>query len=149
MDRFAPIVSDSGFTTSILFDASVNAGVIQTGQMTKHRLRKFRLSIKALLVVTATAAIVLTGWVNRPRGYVVRKVDGIASVLVDDDRIEKKRLGRLLESKRSWHNTWGKELEVIISAASSTPTTEIAEIVDYAQDAGLEKIKLRVIDSGQ
>ena len=30
MDRFAPIVSDSGFTTSILFDASVNAGVIQT-----------------------------------------------------------------------------------------------------------------------
>ena len=28
MDRFAPIVSDSIFTTSILFDASVNAGVI-------------------------------------------------------------------------------------------------------------------------
>ena len=125
----------------------MNVAVIQTGQMTKHRLRKFRLSIKALLVVTAAAAIVLTGWVNRPRGYVVIKVD--ASVLVDDDRIEKKRLGRLLESKHSWHNTWGKELEVIISAASSTPTTEIAEIVDYAQDAGLEKIKLRVIDSGQ
>ena len=28
MDRFAPIVSESIFTTSILFDASVNAGVI-------------------------------------------------------------------------------------------------------------------------
>ena len=34
MDRFAPIVSDSVFTTSILFVRSVNAGVIQTEPMT-------------------------------------------------------------------------------------------------------------------
>ena len=33
MDRFAPIVSDSIFTTSTLFVRSVNAGVIQTQPM--------------------------------------------------------------------------------------------------------------------
>ena len=42
MDRFAPIVSDSGFTTSILFDASVNAGVIPPGVCRADTIRQYR-----------------------------------------------------------------------------------------------------------
>ena len=44
MDRFAPIVSDSIFATSILFDASVNAGVIQL---------EFQLAVVAAKIMTS------------------------------------------------------------------------------------------------
>ena len=60
--RFAPILSDSIFTTSTLFDASVNAGVIQTKVMmvdekekTSNRLRKrwFQFSLRGFLLAVA------------------------------------------------------------------------------------------------
>ena len=58
MHRFAPIVSDSSFTTLTLFDASVNAGVIQPGEM------KFRFSIRQILISAFLCAILI--WLLAP-----------------------------------------------------------------------------------
>jgi hypothetical protein len=47
-----PILSDSKFTTSTLFDASVNAGVIQT------ELMRIRFSIRTLVLAVTVIAVV-------------------------------------------------------------------------------------------
>ena len=111
--------------------------------------RKFQISIRALLATTLVAAIALTVWANRPRGSVLIKVDETGFMLVDDQPSKKQDLTDLLKSKHWWHDTWGKDCEVVVKPASSTRTTEVADIVECAQDAGLEYFKLRMLEDDQ
>ena len=141
-----PIVSDSIFANSNLFDGSVNAGVIKTCSMTAPRPRRFRLTIRALLFVTAIAAIAATVWINRPRDTVLVKVDDSGTIFVDDTAVRKGALTKLLTSKQRWFATWGKEMEVVIAAVGSTPTTTITEIIENVDAAGVENVTLRVLD---
>ena len=85
MDRFAPILSDSNFTNSNFSHASVNAGVIQTGETGPLRIRLVTLFLVIVPVAVFFAGVSRTHVVTI---HVGMSLDEVARILRSASAVE-------------------------------------------------------------
>ena len=114
--------------------------------MALQKSRKVQFTVKALLLATTIAAVVIT---IRPRGVLVVKIDANGIVQVDGTSVEKQQLSKLAKSKLRWHNVWLKELQVFVDSEPDTLSSAVFEVTDELSKIGIKKYTMRMLEPSQ
>ena len=90
-------------------------------------IRRYQITVRALMLMTVLTALATAIFINRPSGNVSLRLLGSSEIQIDKKFVALKKLTHELKSKLKWHRLWGNDPSLIFTAPPSTP------IASYSQ----------------